>query len=397
MFKTIEEIMNISDGHNPFNVGLIYGNGGLGYKPTLYNMVGGTIMHGHYVGLDKSELDKLSEDELRNTLRQNYDFQKMTENDEPNWVIDQINKETEYIENILENKERKELFKEQEDINNEKERKADEFREKKLKEKVVGGLKQNVDYQQNQILEEVEKISNQYKGLKNKDIVEPIYIGNILDNKIQNEKDLLNYLSNVNNDNYYNTKDVNPYYTSFVNNILHNKKDYSGKPMLENMLVDAISDSNLIEHKYRDKTYNEWKNQGYILINKEKIEGNQNFIPYYKKDNNEIKLSNIYYVEKKPKTWENGKPKDFTITKKEKTLVNDNNNYNWIFTTKTRELSFNPLQSDKIMFYEEDKPNVLLNKNQLKPNKEYRGIMNLQKDFFNNYKIPFDKLKKNIK
>ncbi len=43
MFKTIDDIMYMTDGNNPFREGLLYGRGGLGYKPTPYNMVGGMI------------------------------------------------------------------------------------------------------------------------------------------------------------------------------------------------------------------------------------------------------------------------------------------------------------------------------------------------------------------
>ncbi len=43
MFKTIDDIMYITDGNNPFRIGLIYGTGGLGYKPTPYNMIGGSL------------------------------------------------------------------------------------------------------------------------------------------------------------------------------------------------------------------------------------------------------------------------------------------------------------------------------------------------------------------
>ena len=43
MFKTIDEIMYITDGHNPYRNNLIYGYGGLGYKPTIYNIIGGAL------------------------------------------------------------------------------------------------------------------------------------------------------------------------------------------------------------------------------------------------------------------------------------------------------------------------------------------------------------------
>lgn len=563
MFKTIDDIMYITDGNNPFRQGLIYGTGGLGYKPTLYNMVGGavsddifkfenystdeednegfdisfledkikrmenmdltseqrnsledrkevlknvqyinkikelynfenietlddylddeeeekeledykvvydylikksvltpqekkllefiksklskssitggTIIDNQYVRLDTSELDKLTEEELRKTLDQNYNFLKLAENDPENWIKEEIAKETKYIENKLDLIERRELINEMSNIDLINQDKADEFREmknkekeeknkrlifdklkvpyevmkekekeaighyeSKLKEKGFKGLEENVDYQQNAILNEVDRLSKRYKTLQNPDKSEPIYIGDEIDEKIHLETDLINYLSNKNNPDYYNTKNADaPYYTSFVKTELKHKKAYNGKPILEYMLSDAIGQDNVIEHKYRDKTYNEWKNQGFILINKEKIEGNNSFIPYYKKDNNNnILLDNIHYIEKKPKSWENGKPKDFIITKNEKTLNNDNNDYNWIFTTKTRELSYNPLKSNKMIFYEENKPNIELTRDQLVVGKKYRAKMNLALIYGREYKIPFNEMKKNIK
>jgi hypothetical protein len=35
MIKSIDDIMFITDNNNPFSVGLLYGSGGLGYKPYL--------------------------------------------------------------------------------------------------------------------------------------------------------------------------------------------------------------------------------------------------------------------------------------------------------------------------------------------------------------------------
>lgn len=48
MIKTIDEIMNIVDNNNPFRFGLLYGNGGLGYKPTPYNISGNGINNIEY-------------------------------------------------------------------------------------------------------------------------------------------------------------------------------------------------------------------------------------------------------------------------------------------------------------------------------------------------------------
>lgn len=40
MIRTLEDIMYISDGNNPYREDLLYGRGGLGYKPTPYNIIG---------------------------------------------------------------------------------------------------------------------------------------------------------------------------------------------------------------------------------------------------------------------------------------------------------------------------------------------------------------------
>ena len=401
MFNSLDDLMVINDcilsnntlrlTSNPNNV---YIGIGLGYKPKPY-VIGGAITNENNIW-DKIDKYKNNNDayklqELYNKILDNENYVNSNyDNDEErikdletyNRMEDKINN---YIMDIK-----------GEEIETSKEIKASDFREKKLKEKSIEGLKENIDYQQNYILNNVEKYSKQY-SIDKPYITKPIYIGEKIDEEIQQQKELLNYLSNSSSNNYYNTKDINsPHYTPFVKNTLSKLKTYDGEPMLNYMLVDAIGDDNVIEHKYRDKTYNDWKKQGYILINKEKIEGNNNFIPYYKKNNNNIKLENIYYVEKKPKTWENNKPKTFEIVKKERTLNNDNNDYNWIFTTKTRELSYNPLNSNNILFYEEKNPNILLKKEQLINGKSYRGIMNFDKNW-GDYKIPFKELKRNIK
>ena len=40
MNRSIDEIMYITDGHNPMRTGLIYGYGGLGYKPNIFTISG---------------------------------------------------------------------------------------------------------------------------------------------------------------------------------------------------------------------------------------------------------------------------------------------------------------------------------------------------------------------
>lgn len=70
MFKTIDDIMYITDGNNPFRYGLIYGTGGLGYKPTPYNMIGGMIggmsKPDLYTGNFTTEINDEKDDEIKN-------------------------------------------------------------------------------------------------------------------------------------------------------------------------------------------------------------------------------------------------------------------------------------------------------------------------------------------
>lgn len=56
----IDDIMYIVDGLNPFRQGYLYGKGGLGYVPTKYNMVGGTL------GSAKTGYREYTNDELEN-------------------------------------------------------------------------------------------------------------------------------------------------------------------------------------------------------------------------------------------------------------------------------------------------------------------------------------------
>lgn len=91
MFKTLEDIMFITDGINPFRQGLIYGSGGLGYKPTHYNMIDGK-------GLDKegnirpplkeSTLNQKSDEELNDILIDNLEQIETTHYDSNGNIID---------------------------------------------------------------------------------------------------------------------------------------------------------------------------------------------------------------------------------------------------------------------------------------------------------------------
>jgi len=107
-------------------------------------MIGGTIRDGKFIGLDKSELDKLTEQELRDLYDQNYNsFYSIIGDDEDldeeqQWIKKQIDDETEYIEKRLDEIEREELN----IINQENKKRAKEHYEGKLKEKIFEGLKE---------------------------------------------------------------------------------------------------------------------------------------------------------------------------------------------------------------------------------------------------------------
>lgn len=111
MIRNLDDMMYISDGHNPFRYGL-YGRGGLGYTPTMYNMIGGTLTKDlNIVGLDKTKLEKMSDEELQELLSENYVLLKEGENknlsDESKYDYDQLLKETENITDIIDEKKEK--------------------------------------------------------------------------------------------------------------------------------------------------------------------------------------------------------------------------------------------------------------------------------------------------
>ena len=76
MFKTIDDLMFINDGNNPYRTGLLYGRGGLGYIPTPYNMIGGTTGNPKtgYKSYTNEELENMDKDELINIYNEDQDF-----------------------------------------------------------------------------------------------------------------------------------------------------------------------------------------------------------------------------------------------------------------------------------------------------------------------------------
>ena len=171
MFKTIDDIMYITDGNNPFRQGLIYGAGGLGYKPTPYNMIGGGIedfLESFFIDEINSlneDFDDLSIDEYEklNEYQENLiDIIKdKAKNDE--YYKDMLNrtiKSNQLVNDIIENPDYKEelINKFDENINNTDNHKEDEKDEKEEKE--------------NNELDDIIKQIKQLEKIKNKTIRE---------------------------------------------------------------------------------------------------------------------------------------------------------------------------------------------------------------------------------
>jgi len=69
MIKTLDELMYMNDGIIPFN-NIFWGNGGLGYKPNKYNMVGGYLTDDESIETDDEGLDDMAFSYLVDTLNE---------------------------------------------------------------------------------------------------------------------------------------------------------------------------------------------------------------------------------------------------------------------------------------------------------------------------------------
>jgi len=82
MIKSIDELMFNVDNNNPYRHNLIYGYGGLGYKPTKYNMVGGELYDGDSDSDSDGEYSDMAESLLIdniNDLNDRFDTLKIDE------------------------------------------------------------------------------------------------------------------------------------------------------------------------------------------------------------------------------------------------------------------------------------------------------------------------------
>ena len=97
MIRTLEDIMYISDGNNPYRKDLLYGRGGLGYKPTPYNIIGNGMN-------DSSDEDDYNDDMLESYLidsieELNKNFDALTKEE-----FEQMKSYQTQLEDIIENK-----------------------------------------------------------------------------------------------------------------------------------------------------------------------------------------------------------------------------------------------------------------------------------------------------
>ncbi len=367
----MKDLFYINDGIDPFGKYTLFGKGGLGYNPYL-NIKGGSIFDGKYIGLDKTELDKLDENELRKIIDENNQFFKLVGddesklNDEQTWTYKQILKENMYIEDKLDNIERKDLINEvkneiEEEIDDDAYFESDDFKEqmkyyednydkltddeievyyetlatlheylgqgKEKKpttiEKKMFNVLRDIEMRQGKELSSYhfEDESNLYDELKPNDIEN--MIKNIKSNEGYGkrfEKIIINIQDKVkkaltkdkslisNNDN------INRYKNKMV--YFPKSKDVNGKvleweekPLSEFLVYDLSQDKNDIELKYYNiGTYkpseNEIKKNGLILQQSKFI--NLNFIPLYTTDDNgKTKLYNIWST--KTNDWVNDK------------------------------------------------------------------------------------------
>ncbi len=112
MNRTLEEIMYISDGVNPFKLNNL--SGGLGYKPTIYNIKGnGLDDSGEYKKIPKTKLENSTVEELEELLNSTISDINMFERGEFGLIGEDI-KENEIINSL--NNEKDEIITQIEEI-----------------------------------------------------------------------------------------------------------------------------------------------------------------------------------------------------------------------------------------------------------------------------------------
>lgn len=363
IMKTIDEIMFMVDGINPFKEHLLIGRGGLGYKPYL-PINGGTVneVEPHKVKeyMESNDIGKM-EKVLRayergrdNILSEDYD-EKERKTDLPyiNKVIDSIKRkidrldeneedsvdelinsddfkeQMEYYKNNIDNLDEDELESYIQSLGlihehkeEEKEIKATETEKEmtnaiKHLELLKGRELPNYHFKDeeglhneltpSEISEMINKIDiNEGHGKKFEKVIEKIQ--DRVKKALTKDKSMIK-----NNDNIQRYKKTKTYMPKrdINGNIIYKsngKVDWEEKPLSDFLVYDLSQDKNDIELKYYNVgTYKpnekEIKNNGLMLQESKFV--NSNFIPLYTSVNGETKLYNIWSV--KTKDWVNDK------------------------------------------------------------------------------------------
>lgn len=403
MFKTIDDIMFITDGNNPYRINLIYGTGGLGYKPTFYNMIGGMAFQNINTGkLDHELFEKYGVDNMNDLIDYVMDS-NLTDGEKYNFLL------KEGTDIMIDLKKKAEISN-----NNELEKEVID-----TTDKIVGLLNdfKNKGYQktdeQKELLKAIKKddindeVNPHYdlsfstaKQIKNTFKEQSEERGNIVEDDLTKNKTILEIIDDDNSTSY-NTKDLNAYNLDFINTLL---KMTFGDPSIDNITsveeippnivkllydkflqfvpVDIVKDNTIWEIKSFNKSVlpnntsqkmSETKLKGFenkFWTNLNNSLGNGYSIkasPYsyefkYKENGNEKKIDNIYFKFNAPISYygkSTGKKFSFDLP-----IFKTNPkgyDYYWLYDNKDKIGYINPLKKEN---------NHYLNKQLNNPNTE---------------------------
>lgn len=256
MIKTIDDIMYISDNNNPFKHGLLYGKGGLGYKPTPYNMIGGMIGGMAKQNIDTGRIDHElfekygvdnMEDLIDHVMRSN-----LTDKEKYNFLLKEgtdimidlkekaditnntelkkdVENNTDKIVNLLNDYKKSDYIK------------TDE-QKKLLKLLKKNNIDDNINNHFNTSFEEAKNIKDNFKD-------QNIERGNIVEDDITKNKLILDIIDDDNTP-AYNTKDLHAYNMDFINALIKLER---GDPNLVNIL-----DVDKLPQPFKDNLYDKY-------------------------------------------------------------------------------------------------------------------------------------------
>jgi hypothetical protein len=361
MIRNLDDMMYISDGHNPFRYGL-YGRGGLGYKPLPYNMIGGMAyrnpdkpseLYDEHILRFKEEYPELHIDTLNQYLDAVINSDKIDEERK----INELNKQLSDLEFEKEQNDTKGKYKDKElekNINESLEIinnyfQQDENRELKALENSYFQPKTNEFYERNDEEAEKENPSKTIIGKTDKDT----------ERGDKFEKDAFVYeedthlLYNIDKDKStaYNSKELEPYTDEFIkyclkkigiNKDLKDLSDTDKDKLIDKILqfipVDIVKDNTIWELKsYGKNLTNEYKfgkqSLSITKMDKSVVYNPKINKPYfnvifkYNKGGDEWRVKNLYTDEGIP------------------LLKNSNFKYYWMFNNPDGIGYYNPLKN----------------------------------------------------